>query len=172
MIKNQLKTIAKNIDGILKRPSPNFSKAYQTEDNRVYHVGLFKGEGIGPEIAESVINIYDKLQVPIIWDEYSVNKEPMTDTGDLISEESIESIRANKYVLKGPYNTPLVPGTRSLNDTLRKKLNLFANVRSCKTIEGISGLPFKNVDIVTIRENTEGEFSGLELEVVPGVVEN
>lgn len=74
--------------------------------------------------------------------------------------------------MKGPFTTPIGKGHRSLNVTLRKKLQLFANVRPCQTIAELPRVPYKNIDIVTIRENTEGEYSGLEHEVVPGIVEN
>jgi isocitrate dehydrogenase (NAD+) len=76
-----------------------------------------------------------------------------------------------KVGLKGPFATPIGKGYRSLNVTLRKKLNLYSNVRPCKSLEGVE-TNYKDVDVVTIRENTEGEYSGLEHEVVKGVVEN
>lgn len=76
-----------------------------------------------------------------------------------------------KWGIKGPFETPIGKGFRSLNVTLRKRLNLYANVRPCRTIQGVD-TPYSQVDLVTIRENTEGEYSGLEHEVVPGVVEN
>lgn len=83
----------------------------------------------------------------------------------------MEALRKLKVGLKGPFETPIGKGFRSLNVTLRKKLNLYANVRPCKSIEGVV-TPYTNVDVVTMRENTEGEYSGLEHQVVPGVVEN
>lgn len=83
----------------------------------------------------------------------------------------MDAVRKYRYGLKGPFETPIGKGFRSLNVTLRKKLQLYANVRPCRSIEGVN-TPYKNVDLVTIRENTEGEYSGLEHEVVPGVVEN
>jgi isocitrate dehydrogenase (NAD+) len=95
-----------------------------------------------------------------------VNKD-----GDLISQGAIDSILRNKVALKGPFMTPIGGGFRSLNVTLRKKLQLYANVRPCKSIEGLKQL-YEDVDIVTIRENTEGEYSGLEHRAVPGVSES
>jgi isocitrate dehydrogenase (NAD+) len=83
----------------------------------------------------------------------------------------MDAVRRYRYGLKGPFETPIGKGFRSLNVTLRKKLQLYANVRPCRSIEGVN-TPYKNVDLVTIRENTEGEYSGLEHEVVPGIVEN
>ncbi len=93
--------------------------------------------------------------------------------GDLITDDTIESIIRNKFALKGPLETPIGKGYRSLNVTLRKNLQLYANgtenlkVRPCKTIPGVKTV-YQGVDVVTIRENTEGEYSGLEHEVTPG----
>lgn len=134
-------------------------------------VTLFQGDGIGPEISETVIEIFKALKVPIEWENHSIATAAVTDTGDLISKEAIQSILINKVALKGPFATPIGKGHRSLNVTLRKNLKLYANVRPVKTIPGVKTL-YDNVDLVTIRENTEGEYSGLEHEVVPGVVEN
>lgn len=80
-------------------------------------------------------------------------------------------MREYGYGLKGPFETPIGKGFRSLNVTLRKRLQLYANVRPCKSIMGVK-TPYEGVDLVTIRENTEGEYSGLEHEVSPGIVEN
>ena len=84
---------------------------------------------------------------------------------------AIDSILRNKVALKGPFMTPIGGGFRSVNVTLRKKLQLYANVRPCKSIVGLKQL-YDDVDIVTIRENTEGENSGLEHRAVPGVSES
>lgn len=78
----------------------------------------------------------------------------------MISAESIRRVLELRYGLKGPFETPIGKGFRSLNVTLRKKLKLYANVRPCRSIEGIK-TPYEGVDVVTIRENTEGEYSGL-----------
>ncbi len=134
-------------------------------------VVLFPGNGIGPEIAFSVESIFNALDVPIDFEQHMIHTKGVTEFGDLISQESLDAIKKYGYALKGPFETPIGKGFRSLNVTLRKRLNLFANVRPCKSIEGVK-TPYEDVDIVTIRENTEGEYSGLEHEVVPGVVEN
>ncbi len=109
--------------------------------------------------------------MPITWEYHEIYTSGQTQEGDLISYDSLEALRKLKVGLKGPFETPIGKGFRSLNVTLRKKLNLYANVRPCKSIEGVV-TPYTNVDVVTIRENTEGEYSGLEHQVVPGVVEN
>lgn len=89
----------------------------------------------------------------------------------MIRDETLEAIQEYKFALKGPLATPIGKGYRSLNVTLRKNLQLYANVRPCKTIPGVQ-TEYQDVDVVTIRENTEGEYSGLEHEVTPGVAEN
>jgi isocitrate dehydrogenase (NAD+) len=134
-------------------------------------VTIFPGDGIGPEISEAVMKIFEAAKAPIDWEHHTISTHAVTPGGDLISEEALESVRRNKVGLKGPFATPIGKGHRSLNLTLRKALQLYANVRPCKTIPGFQ-TKYDNVDIVTIRENTEGEYSGLEHEVVPGVVEN
>jgi isocitrate dehydrogenase (NAD+) len=137
---------------------------YNNNNNRLYKVTLFKGDGVGPEIAESIINIFKAAKVPIEWEDHTIHSEAVTEEGDLISKESLESVLRNKVALKGPFGTPIGKGHRSLNVTLRKKLKLYANVRPVKTLKGIKTV-YDDVDLVTIRENTEGEYSGLEHEV-------
>jgi isocitrate dehydrogenase (NAD+) len=144
---------------------------YFSTNNKIHKVTLFRGDGIGPEISQSVVDIFKSAGVPIEWEEYSIYSKAVTDDGDLISKESLESILRNKIALKGPFTTPIGGGYRSLNVTLRKKLKLYANVRPVKSIKGVQTV-YEDVDLVTIRENTEGEYSGLEHEVIPGVVEN
>lgn len=146
----------------------NFSSS---TSNQKRLVTLFKGDGIGPEISQSVIDIFSTLKAPIEWENHSISNKAVTESGDLISKEAINSILKNKVALKGPFATPIGKGHRSLNVTLRKNLKLYANVRPVRTIAGVKTV-YENVDLVTIRENTEGEYSGLEHEVVPGVVEN
>lgn len=132
---------------------------------------MFPGDGIGPEISQAVLDIFNAVKVPIEWEFHKIHTTSVSPDGDLITPESIQSIRTNKFALKGPFATPIGKGHRSLNVTLRKKLQLYANVRPCKSLPGLKSL-YENVDVVTIRENTEGEYSGLEHRVVPGVVEN
>jgi len=136
-----------------------------------FTVTLFPGDGIGPEISEAVCDIFKFASVPVSWEEHQISTHAVTPGGDLISKEALDSVRRNKIGLKGPLGTPIGKGHKSLNLTLRKALNLYANVRPCKSIEGFK-TKYDNVNVVTIRENTEGEYSGLEHEVIPGVVEN
>ncbi|KAL3700267.1 hypothetical protein R1sor_018289 [Riccia sorocarpa] len=132
---------------------------------------LFPGDGIGPEIADSVKEIFNATQVPIKWEEFEIGKTIDPRTGSFLTWESMESVRRNGIGLKGPMTTPIGKGFKSLNLTLRKELGLYANVRPCLSIPGYK-TRYDNVDLVTIRENTEGEYSGLEHQVVKGVVES
>lgn len=149
---------------LYSKPAFNFA-------SKIHKVTLFKGDGIGPEISQSVIDIFQALKAPIEWENHNISSSAVNESGDLISKESLQSILDNKVALKGPLATPIGKGHRSLNVTLRKNLKLYANVRPCRTIKGVKTV-YDEVDLITIRENTEGEYSGLEHEVVPGVVEN
>jgi isocitrate dehydrogenase (NAD+) len=135
-----------------------------------YTVSLIEGDGIGPEIAKSVKDIYKAAGVPIKWEPIDVTPR-LKDGKTVIPDESIASVGRNYVALKGPLATPIGKGHVSLNLTLRRTFNLFANVRPCKSIAGYK-TPYDNVDTVLIRENTEGEYSGIEHIVVDGVVQS
>lgn len=132
---------------------------------------LFPGDGIGPEIATAVKEIFKAADAPIEWEEHYVGEKVDPRTGSFITKESMDSVRRNGIGLKGPMATPIGKGHKSLNLTLRKELGLYANVRPCLSIPGFR-TKYDDVDVVTIRENTEGEYSGLEHQVVKGVVES
>jgi isocitrate dehydrogenase (NAD+) len=135
-----------------------------------YTVTLIEGDGIGPEISKAVKDIYSAAGVPIKWE--SVDVTPQLKGGrTVIPDEAITSVQRNFVALKGPLATPVGKGHVSLNLTLRRTFNLFANVRPCKSIAGYK-TPYDNVDTVLIRENTEGEYSGIEHHVVDGVVQS
>ncbi|WZZ62740.1 hypothetical protein YC2023_062847 [Brassica napus] len=125
---------------------------------------LFPGDGIGPEIAESVKQVFTAADVAIDWDEHYVSTEVDPRTNSFLTRESLQSVLDNKVGLKGPMATPIGKGHRSLNLTLRKELNLYANVRPCYSLPGYK-TRYDDVDLITIRENTEGEYSGLEHQV-------
>merc|ERR1719297_554569 len=134
-------------------------------------VTLIPGDGIGPEIAASVQKIFSAAEVPIDWEPVDVTPVRYPDGTMGIPKEVIDSVNRNKVGLKSPLMTPVGKGFRSLNLALRKTFNLYANVRPCRSIEGYQTL-YDNVDVVTIRENTEGEYSGIEHEIVDGVVQS
>jgi isocitrate dehydrogenase (NAD+) len=135
-----------------------------------YTVTLIEGDGIGPEIADSVKAIYAAARVPIKWEPVDVTPQ-LRDGKTVIPDAAIDSVRRNLVALKGPLATPIGKGHVSLNLTLRRTFNLFANVRPCRSIKGYR-TPYDNVDTVLIRENTEGEYSGIEHTVIPGVVQS
>jgi isocitrate dehydrogenase (NAD+) len=134
-------------------------------------VTLIPGDGIGPEIVSSVQGIFRAANVPIEWELYDVSLK--STGGPQISQEVVASISRNKVALKGPFYTPLLSGAPSRNLELRKALDLYAHIIPCKSFEGLTtrhaGVP---IDIVVIRENTQGEYTGLEQELTPGVVQS
>lgn len=150
--------------------TPNSSQKFLfTEDGRL-KATLFPGHGIGPEITKAVCTILEKSGAKIAWETHDIG-EPIPGSNELVSRSALDSVLKYKVGLKGPLATPIGKGYRSLNITLRKALNLYANVRPAKTIPSLEK-HFKNVNMVVIRENTEGEYSGLEHEIIPGVVES
>ncbi|KAL4075814.1 hypothetical protein J3A83DRAFT_4370048 [Scleroderma citrinum] len=156
--------------------SPTAAFTGNKGSNGKYTVTLIPGDGIGPEISESVKDIYSAAYVPIDWEEVSVT--PVLKGGKtVIPDAAINSIKKNTVALKGlrlctgPLATPIGKGHVSLNLTLRRTFNLFANVRPCVSIKGYK-TPYDDVNTVLIRENTEGEYSGIEHEIVDGVVQS
>ncbi|XP_011197717.1 probable isocitrate dehydrogenase [NAD] subunit alpha, mitochondrial isoform X1 [Bactrocera dorsalis] len=134
-------------------------------------VTLIPGDGIGPEISAAVQKIFTTANVPIEWESVDVTPVMGPDGKYGIPQAAIDSVNTNKIGLKGPLMTPVGKGHRSLNLALRKEFNLYANVRPCRSLEGYKTL-YDDVDVVTIRENTEGEYSGIEHEIVDGVVQS
>ncbi|KKZ65346.1 isocitrate dehydrogenase [NAD] subunit 2, mitochondrial [[Emmonsia] crescens] len=135
-----------------------------------YTVTLIEGDGIGPEISQSVKDIFAAAKVPINWEPVDVT--PIIKDGKTaIPDKAINSVKKNFVALKGPLATPVGKGHVSLNLTLRRTFNLFANVRPGRSIAGYK-TPYDNVQTILIRENTEGEYSGIEHVVVDGVVQS
>ncbi|XP_055953346.1 probable isocitrate dehydrogenase [NAD] subunit alpha, mitochondrial [Argiope bruennichi] len=134
-------------------------------------VTLIPGDGIGPEISVAVQKIFKAANVPIEWEVEDVTPVKGPDGKMGIPQRAIDSINKNTIGLKGPLATPIGKGHRSLNLAIRQAFHLYANVRPCRSIDGVETL-YNDVDVVTIRENTEGEYSGIEHEIVPGVVQS
>ncbi|KAK6853168.1 isocitrate nad-dependent [Apiospora arundinis] len=135
-----------------------------------FPVSIIEGDGIGPEISQAVKDIFAAAKAPVSWEPVDVT--PMLIDGKTtIPPATIESIERNKVALKGPLATPIGKGHVSLNLTLRRTFNLFANLRPCRSVAGYK-TPYDGVDTVLIRENTEGEYSGIEHVVVDGVVQS
>jgi len=136
-----------------------------------HKVTVIPGEGIGPEVAAATRRIIDAAGVQIEWEELSARTDSATEAGQLVNQAAIDSVRRNHIALKGPTGTAIAGGAPSVNVALRKTLDLYANLRPVKNLPGVTSR-FENVDIVLVRENTEDLYSGLEHEVVPGVVES
>jgi isocitrate dehydrogenase (NAD+) len=134
-------------------------------------VTLIPGEGIGPEVAAATQRILEAAGVQIDWEEIEGRTDKTTDQGQLVNQLAVESVRRNRVALKGPMATAIAGGAPSVNVALRKTLDLYANLRPVKNLPGVKS-HFENVDLILVRENTEDLYSGLEHEVVPGVVES
>ena len=124
-------------------------------------VTLIPGDGIGPEITASVKRIFSALEAPIEWDEQKAGIPALQEYGELLPKKLLQSLEHNKVALKAPITTPVGQGFRSVNIQLRQLFDLYANIRPCKSVDAIP-TRFQNVDLVIIRENTEGLYSGLE----------
>lgn len=124
-------------------------------------VTLFKGDGIGPEISKSVVDIFKAMKLDIEFEVFEAGQQLYDKEGILLSEESLESVRRNKVALKAPLTTPIGSGFRSINVQMRKALDLYANIRPSKTHPELKNR-FEDVDIVIFRENTEDLYIGEE----------
>jgi isocitrate dehydrogenase (NAD+) len=136
-----------------------------------HKVTLIPGEGIGPEVAAATCRILEASGVEFDWEEIEGRTDKATVEGQLINQAAVESVRRNRVALKGPMATAIAGGAPSVNVALRKTLDLYANLRPVKNLPGVKS-HFENVDLILVRENTEDLYSGLEHEVVPGVVES
>jgi isocitrate dehydrogenase (NAD+) len=128
-----------------------------------YNITLIPGDGVGPEITEATTRVLEATGVKFNWELAYAGAEVMAKYGTPLPDSVLESIRKNKVALKGPVTTPVGTGFRSVNVALRKSLDLYACVRPCKTYPGVPS-PYKDVDIVIIRENTEDLYAGVEFE--------
>lgn len=127
-----------------------------------HRVTLLPGDGIGPEVVEATLHVLEATGVSFDWDRHdAVGAAALDKYGDPLPDHVIESIETNKVGLKGPVTTPVGKGFRSVNVSLRQQLDLYANVRPCKSLPGIK-TPFDDVDLIIFRENTEGLYSGIE----------
>ncbi|MBB2201752.1 isocitrate/isopropylmalate dehydrogenase family protein [Gluconacetobacter tumulisoli] len=121
---------------------------------------LIPGDGIGPEIVESVIEILDAIGAPFDWDRQLAGMAAVDATGNPLPAQTIESIHRTGLALKGPLTTPVGGGFKSINVTLRQEFGLYANLRPTHTI--VPGGRFENIDLVIVRENLEGYYAAME----------
>ncbi|MDP9184310.1 MAG: isocitrate/isopropylmalate family dehydrogenase [Actinomycetota bacterium] len=126
-------------------------------------VTMIPGDGIGPEVIEAARRVVDATGVAIEWDRRDMGAEALAQLGTPLPPATLDAIRSSRVALKGPIETPISSGLRSINMSLRNELDLFANVRPCKRYPGVPS-PYDHVDMVVVRENTEGMYTGIELE--------
>jgi isocitrate dehydrogenase (NAD+) len=133
-----------------------------------YRFTLIPGDGIGPEVTAAVQEVLRVAGLRIEWEVHDAGEKTVASAGTPLPETVLESIRRNRIALKGPVTTPVGKGFTSVNVGMRKALNLYACLRPVRSLPGVRS-PWKNVDLVIVRENTEGLYSGLEHVVAPGV---
>jgi isocitrate dehydrogenase (NAD+) len=136
-----------------------------------HKVTLIPGDGIGPEVVGAAVRILEATGVKFEWESYAAGADAYEKYGEYIPKELNDAIERNKIALKGPITTPIGGGFSSINVTLRKRFELYANFRPIRNLPHIP-TRYPDVDLIIIRENTEGLYSGIEHEVVPGVVES
>ena len=128
------------------------------------------GDGIGPEVTDSARRVLEAAGLSVKWVEFPAGATALDQGYDnVLPEATVEAIREHKTALKGPVTTPVGKGFKSVNVQLRQKLNLYAAVRPVRSMPGVK-TRFDGVDLIIVRENTEGLYSGIENEIVPGVV--
>jgi len=127
-----------------------------------YRITLLPGDGIGPEVTAAAVHVLEATGLDFEWVEHrEIGASALEKFGSPLPEHIVESVRETKVALKAPVTTPVGTGFKSVNVQLRQKLDLYANVRPCKSLPGLK-TPFENVDLIIFRENTEGLYSGME----------
>jgi isocitrate dehydrogenase (NAD+) len=136
-----------------------------------HKVTLIAGDGIGPEVSAAAVRILEATGVKFEWESYAAGADAFAQYHEYIPKELTESIERTRVALKGPVTTPIGGGFSSINVQLRRQFELFCNFRPIRNLPGVA-TRYPGVDLIIIRENTEGLYSGIEHEVVPGVVES
>src|SRR5207248_1613609 len=136
-----------------------------------HKITLIPGDGIGHEVTQAVVRILESTGVKFEWESYAAGAEAYEKYKEYLPKELLESIERTRIGLKGPVTTPVGEGFASINVALRKKFELYANFRPIRNLPHIP-TRYPDVDLIIVRENTESLYSGIEHEVVPGVVES
>ena len=136
-----------------------------------YRITLIPGDGIGPEVTNAAMRILEATGIKFEWERYEAGQDAYEKYGEYLPKELLESIECTRVGLKGPVTTPIAGGFPSINVALRKRFELYANFRPIRNLPHIP-TRYPDVDLIILRENTEGLYSGIEHEVVPGVVES
>ena len=137
----------------------------------MHEITLIPGDGIGPEITDAVVKIIEASGLKINWEIQNAGIDVIEKDGSPLPERVLNSIKRTKVALKAPVTTPIGKGFRSVNVQLRKELNLYANLRPCKNLDGIK-TRFDNVDLVIVRENTEDLYAGIERQIDENTAES
>jgi isocitrate dehydrogenase (NAD+) len=132
-----------------------------------YRLTLIPGDGIGPEVVGATVRILEEARIPIDWDEVNAGAEVYEREGETLPERVLDSIRTNRVALKGPLATPIGKGFTSVNVRLRKRLDLYANLRPTVSLPGVASR-YADVDLVVVRENTQDLYAGYESQLTPG----
>ena len=127
----------------------------------MYTVTLIPGDGIGPEIVDSMVRVVEATGVKINWERVEAGAAVIDEYNTAIPDYVIDSIKKNKIAIKGPITTPIGKGFKSVNVTLRQKLDLYVNLRPVKSFKGIKSR-YDDIDLVIVRENTEDLYAGIE----------
>jgi isocitrate dehydrogenase (NAD+) len=136
-----------------------------------YKITLIPGDGIGPEVTQAAVRILEATGLQFEWESYAAGADAYDKYHEYIPKDLIHSIERTRVALKGPITTPIGGGFSSINVELRKRFELYANFRPIRNLPHIP-TRYPDVDLIIVRENTEGLYSGIEHEVVPGVVES
>ena len=136
-----------------------------------YAVTLIPGDGIGPELATATRSVLEATGIAFEWDVQEAGEATIASEGTPLPERVIESIRRNRVAIKGPITTPVGSGFRSVNVGLRQALELYANVRPARSMQGVE-TRYENVDLIIVRENTEDLYAGIEHRVGPDAAES
>jgi isocitrate dehydrogenase (NAD+) len=136
-----------------------------------YRIVLIPGDGIGPEVTAATQRVVEAAGIQVEWETHLAGQAALDKLGSPLPAETLAAVQSAHATLKGPTATPSGKGFRSVNVELRQKLHLYANYRPARSLPGVPSR-YEDVDLIIVRENTEGLYSGLEHEVVPGVVES
>ena len=136
-----------------------------------HRITLIPGDGIGPEVTDATVRILEATGLKFEWERCNAGQDAYEKYGEYLPKELLDSIERTRVALKGPVTTPIGGGFSSINVALRKHFELYANFRPIRNLPHIP-TRYPDVDLIIVRENTEGLYSGIEHEVVPGVVES
>jgi isocitrate dehydrogenase (NAD+) len=133
-------------------------------------ITLVPGDGIGPEISESVKQVFEAIKAPVRWEQMECGLTAFEKTGQLMPQEFVDSFNRNKIAIKGPTTTPIGGGHRSINVQMRQMWNLYANVRPIKNFPGLPS-HYSGIDMIIVRENSEDLYKGIEYKISEGVAQ-